>query len=54
MSGILELENNSQTDGSTNQRLEVPKEQAKITGLLCIGCAVIAVLFAILGSTLFQ
>jgi len=50
MNGVLEIENNSQTDVPDNQRLEIPREQAKITALLCIGCAIIAVSFAILGS----
>lgn len=52
MNGNLEMENNGPTNISDIHRLEVPKGQAKITGLLCIGCAIIAVLFAILSLIL--
>jgi len=54
MNGILELEDNSQTDVSNRHRLEITKDQAKITGSLCIGCAILSVLFALLSSTFFS
>ena len=54
MNETLEMESSIQANAAKNHRLEIPVERAKITGLICIGCAVIAVLFAFLGSMLFS
>ena len=50
MNGTLEIENTGQADVSENYLLEIPDERAKITGLICIGCAVTAVLIVFAGS----
>jgi len=50
MNSILNTENQNRHNVSNNYGMEAPVEQAKISGLLCIGCAVTAVFFAFCGS----
>lgn len=53
MNGILENENTVQADVSESRRPEISEDRAKLTGLVCIGCAAAAVMFSFLSSILF-
>ena len=52
MNSISDVEKNNEPNVFNNYKLETSIEQAKITGLLCVACAIIAVFFVFFGATL--